>query len=278
MLFQLILVNPTLLDPRLSRIENQLRDCLWCVTHTIQAAIHQRFAVNHLNPAEMADLFKKLQERAAEAGCELLVQYPSDLFQIETSLLYDGKDGHLLIHVPMTPKNSLLGLFCLHLFLLPLFETHHLLPDVKNDILAISSIDTRYKAQLSSTDLLSCHRVNQIFMCNSLGILSRRFNNTCLGALYMQQFKAAQSLCPFKVVPVEGQVYQLKKGHYIAYLPTYTTVNIQCQDGKASEMHLAQDTQQVHIPPGCQGSFLHHLVTSDYSVQLDTNIIHYAWN
>jgi hypothetical protein len=184
-LFHSIVANPTLFDACLTQIENQLWDRLRWVTHAMQAAVHQRFAVDYLNPSEMAALFKKLKEQADEAGCELLVQYRSDLFQIETSLLYDGKDGHVLIHMPMMPKNSLLLLFRLHPYPLPLFETHHLLPDVRNDILAISSTDTRYNAQLSSTDLLSCHRVNQIFMCDSFGVMSRRFNNTCLGSLYM---------------------------------------------------------------------------------------------
>jgi len=278
LLFSLVLANPTLLDARLSRIENQLRDRLCRVTHAIQSAVHQRFAVDYLNPAEMAELFKKLEERALEAGCELLVQYHSDLFQIETSLLYDGRDGHLLLHVPMTPKNSLLRLFRLHPFPLPMFETHHLLPDVKDDVLAISSTDTRYNVQLSSTDLMSCHRVNQIFMCDSFGVLSRRFNNTCLGALYMQKFEDAQKLCPFKVVPVEERVYQLRKGHFIVYLPGYTTVNIKCRDGVASEMHLKKGTQQLHIPPGCQGIFPNHLVTSDWSVRLNDSILHYEWD
>jgi len=159
-----------------------------------------------------------------------------------------------------------------------MFDTHHLLPDVKDDVLAISSTDTRFNVQLSSTDLLSCHRVNQIFMCDSFGVMSRRFNNTCLGALYMQQFEAAQTLCNFKVVPVEERVYQLRKGHFIPYLPGYTTVNIQCRNGEASEMHLKKGTQQLHIPPGCQGTFPNHLVTSDWSVRLNDSIIHYEWN
>jgi hypothetical protein len=116
----------------------------------------------------------------------------------------------------MTPKVSLLRLFWLHPFPLPMFETHHLLPNVKDDVLAILSTDTRYNTQLSSTDLLSCHRVNQIFMCENFGVMSKDFTNTCLGALYMQEFEAAQSLCPFKVVPVEERVYQLRKGHFIA--------------------------------------------------------------
>jgi hypothetical protein len=278
LLFSLVLANPTLLDARLSRIENQLRDRLRRVTHAIQAAVHQRFSVDYLNPAEMRELFKKLEDRAEEAGCELLIQYHSDLFQIETSLLYDGQDGHLLLHVPMTPKNSLLRLFRLHPFPLPLFETHHLLPDVKNDVLAISSTDTRYNVQLSSTDLMSCHRVNQIFMCDSFGVMSSRFNNTCLGSLYMQRFDDAQKLCPFKVVPVEERVYQLRKGHFIVYLPGYTTVNIKCRDGTASEMHLKKGTQQMHIPPGCQGVFPNHLVTSDWSVRLNDSILHFEWD
>jgi len=278
LLFSLVLANPTLLDARLSRIENQLRDRLRRVTHAIPSAVHQRFAVDYLNPAEMVELFRKLEERANEAGCELLIQYHSDLFQIETSLLYDGQDGHLLIHVPMTPKNSLLRLFRLHPFPLPMFETHHLLPDVKDNVLAISSTDTRYNVQLSSTDLLSCHQVNQIFMCDSFGVMSRRFNNTCLGSLYMQEFNAAQTLCPFKVVPIEERVYQLRKGHFITYLPGHTTVNIWCRDGSASEMHLKKGTQQLHIPPGCQGIFPNHLVTSDWSVCLNNSIIHYEWD
>ncbi len=173
LLFSLVLANPTLLDASLTRIENQLCDQLRRVTHAIQSAVHQRFAVDYLNPVEMSELFKKLEEWANEAGCELLIQFHSDLFQIETSLLYDGQDGHLLIHVPMTPKNSLLRLFRLHPFPLPMFDTHHLLPDVKDDVLAISSTDTRFNVQLSSTNLLSCHRVNQIFMCDSFGVMSR---------------------------------------------------------------------------------------------------------
>jgi hypothetical protein len=63
----------------------------------------------------------------------------------------------------------------------------------------------------------------------------------------MQQFEAAQTLCPFKVVPVEERVYQLRKGHFIAYLPEYTTVNVKCRDGKASEMHLNNSRYHLDV-------------------------------
>jgi hypothetical protein len=83
--------------------------------------------------------------------------------------------------------------------------------NAKNDILAISSSETQYNMQLSSIDLLSCHRMNQVFMCNSFGVMSKQFNDTCLGALYMQRFELVRGLCKFKVVPLKEQVYQVRK-------------------------------------------------------------------
>jgi hypothetical protein len=62
-----------------------------------------------------------------------------------------------------------------------MFETHHLMINAEEDILAISSSETQYNVQLTSTDLLSCHRMNQVFMCDSFGVMSKRFNDTCLG-------------------------------------------------------------------------------------------------
>ncbi len=103
-----VMFHPMLFDTRLSRIENQLSNWLRTVTHAIQAAIHQRFAVDYLNPADLAVLFEKLEKKASYSGCNLLIKYHTDLFQVETSLLFNGRDGHVLIHVPMTPRNSLL--------------------------------------------------------------------------------------------------------------------------------------------------------------------------
>jgi hypothetical protein len=75
----------------------------------------------------------------------------------------------------MVPKGTLLQLFRLHPFPLPMFDTHHLMINAKNDILAISSSETRYNVQLSFTDLLSCHPMNQVFMFDSFGVMSKRF-------------------------------------------------------------------------------------------------------
>ncbi len=57
-----VMFNPTLFNSRLSRLENQLRGQLRRVTHAIQAAMHQRFAIDYLNPAELVNLFQQLSK------------------------------------------------------------------------------------------------------------------------------------------------------------------------------------------------------------------------
>jgi hypothetical protein len=159
-----------------------------------------------------------------------------------------------------------------------MFETHHLMIDAEEDILAISSSETRYNVQLTSTDLLSCHQMNQVFMCDSFGVMSKRFNDTCLGALYMQRFELVRGLCKFQLIPMKEQVYQVRKGQYLVYSPDTSTATMRCRNGSHSEIHLQKGTQQIKIPPGCQGFFLDHLATSDYSVRLASEVLHFGWD
>ncbi len=150
--------------------------------------------------------------------------------------------------------------------------------NAEDDILAILSSEIRYNVQQSSTDLLSCHQMNQVFMCDLFGVMSKTFNDTCLGALYMQHFELVCGLCKFRVVPLKEQVYQVLKGQYLVYSPEASTTSMRCRNSSHSEIHLQQGTQQIKIPPGCQGFFLDHLATSDYSVRLASEVLHFGWD
>ena len=89
------IASPSFFDAQLTRIENQIRHRLRMATHALQTAQHRRLAIDYLSPKQIRTLFSKLQQRAGEFGCKLLIQHHSDLFQIEVSLLFDGRDAHL---------------------------------------------------------------------------------------------------------------------------------------------------------------------------------------
>ena len=190
-------VNPGLYDSRLSRIEHQIRNQLRSVTHALQAAQYNRLAVDYLSPNLIKRLFPRLRTTAQELGCKLLAEFPSDLYQLDTSLLFDGQNAHLLIHIPMVPTQSLLRLFRLHPFPLPFFEGHFLIPNVKNDVIAISNTTPRLHVQLAPAELTGCRKIGTTFLCDQFGVLFRNFNATCMGALYDQKFELARQLCEF---------------------------------------------------------------------------------
>jgi hypothetical protein len=105
-----------------------------------------------------------------------------------------------------------------------------------------------------------------------------QFDDSCLGALYKQKFGAVKDLCKFKVVPMKEQVYQVKKGLFLVYAPKARNADMVCRNGSHSELHLAKGTQQLWIPPGCQAFFANHLATSDFSIKLDSEIVHFKWD
>jgi hypothetical protein len=269
----MIAFNPALFDSQLSRLDSQLRNRLIRATNAIQTAMFRRLSVDYLTPHEIRQVYERVKSRARELGYELLIDHHTDIFQVEATLLFDGDDGHILVHIPIAPASAILNLFRLQPFPLPFFEGHYLVPDVKNDILGLSAHDNRMGTVLSSQDLLACHRVNQRFMCSNHGVLSKNLTNTCLGSLYLQNFPLAQKICKFEVTPIEERIYQLRKNWYITYLTKPMTVPIRCQNGTLKDHHLREGVQTIHVSPGCMATFDHHVVYSDFSMRLDTEMV-----
>jgi len=115
-------------------------------------------------------------------------------------------------------------------------------------------------------------------MCDSFGVMSKRFNNTCLGALYMQKFDLVRSLCKFRVMPMKEQVYQVWKGQFLVYSLDASTASLKCCKGCHSELHVQKGTQEIWILPGCKGFFNNHLTTSNFSVWLSSEVSHFSWD
>jgi hypothetical protein len=277
-MIQLFEQNPSLLDARFSRIENQMGDRIRQSTHALQAAQHRRLAVDLVSPNQVQTMFNRLNARAAEFNCELLVRFPSDLLQLKVSMLFKGEDAHLFLHVLIRPKESVLRMFRLHPVPLPLYQDHFLIPYVKKDVLAVSSTDQRLHMQLSSIDLTGCPRMNQLFLCNQFGVLSQKFNRTCLGTLYMQDFKSAQEICNFNIEPVSEKVYPLRKNRFLVYLPKTMTVPVKCVNGTKTEKNLGAESQTFILSTGCEAQLAKHLVLSDWNIRMSAKVLHFIWN
>jgi len=256
---------------------DQLRANIQKLIRALQAAHHRRLSIDLLPSATLKKLFDAAARKARSHHHQLLLRHPSDLLQIETSYVHDGSEVHLILHIPMAPSDSLMRLFQLRPFPLPFSDTHMLMPNPDNQILAISANADRFSIEMSAVHLLGCHRVNQVYMCERSGVLNRYLNDTCLGSLYMQDLEGATTLCEMAILPIGETVLQLQDNWYLVHSPVSLTSHIDCLNSSASEVFVRRGINRIHVSPSCRLHLTSHVLISNFAVTLDTVIKHYEW-
>jgi hypothetical protein len=177
----------------------------------------------------------------------------------------------------MAPSDSLMRLVQLRPFPLPFSDTHMLMPNPDNQILAISANADRFSIEMSAVHLLGCHRVNQVYMCERSGVLNRYLNDTCLGSLYMQDLEGATTLCEMTILPIRETVLQLQDNWYLVHSPISFTSHVDCLNSSASEVFIRRGVNRIHVSPSCRLHLHSHVLISNFAVTLDTVIKHYEW-
>ena len=249
-------------------------DRLW---DAVQAAQQHRLSIRFLPAASVTKLFNKIKRRAEDSGNQLLLERPSDLFQIELSYCYDGEDIVLILHVPMAPKNTILRLLKFLPFPFSFSSSHFLMPTPAEHLLAISSDEPRHSMELTDAELEGCYKVNNLYLCERQGILKLRMGLTCLGALYDQKFRLATELCEMKAVPISESVLQLNDNWFLVYAVQQFTAYITCRNHTSSEYHFAIGVNKVPVSPTCSVKLQDHVLHADTALRDPNDIIAFTF-
>lgn len=271
-------MKPFAVVMRMFEIEAMIEVELNRIEHSIQQAQHRRLSVLTMTSTRLTTAFQRIVTRSRELKMELLIEQPSDLFQIEVSYFFDGQDISLLLHVPMAAPNSLLRLQRFLPFPLSFTETHFLLPRPSKNLFAISSGEPRLSLELSEADLEGCYRLNSLHLCERLGVLSKRTDRSCLGALYTQNFERATALCRMDVVAPSERVLQLGNNRYLVYATASFTAYITCRNFTANEHHFRAGINRVHVSPSCSISLQDHVILADSALEMENQIREISWS
>ena len=269
----LVILNPANLETAHRSAINRVKAKIDRIQNVLQIAQWRRLALDFLSTNQLHNLFTTLNRAAQKTNSDLLITKPSDLLQLELSYFYDGTIVTLLLHVPVVPAGSLLRLIKLHPFPLPISGNYSIVPDVDNQILALSTSEIRMSSQFPATNLLGCNQVSHVYLCDKTGILDKKLDQSCLGALYNQQFDIARKLCPMKIINAEEIIYRLNNNRHLVYTPVGQTIPINCP-GKSSEKFLQRGVSEFQLDPGCKTSLQHHYVFADESIAMDSGLEH----
>jgi hypothetical protein len=86
----------------------QLHFYLQKLVRGLQAAHLCRLSVDLLDSKQLCHIFDTAAKQANAHNYQLMLEHPSDLFQIETSYIHNGQDVNLILHVPMVPPDFIL--------------------------------------------------------------------------------------------------------------------------------------------------------------------------
>lgn len=275
-IYTAVTLNPAAINTELQSLLAKVKAQTDQVFVVLQQAQHRRLALDFLTARQITQLHDSLLAASKQAGADLIIKNPTDIFQLEMSYFFDGNQITLLLHVPLVPEESMLRLIKIHPFPLPLSEHFAIVPDISNEILAISAHSIQYSVQFPATDLLGCHQVNEIHLCQGKGVLNKRMSSTCLGALYTQNFQQASKLCPMKIIEKEETIYKLNNNQYLIFSPLGQTVTIRCKDAKSHEELVPKGISNFHLEEGCRTDLTDHLLIADYNINLETTIRHVA--
>ena len=272
--------NPAITLQDLHLMERNITRSLEIARNTFQAAQYRRLSIDFLTAEHLAIVFNTIRKKAHE-GQEILVpERASDLFQLETSYIFNGEQAIFILHVPTVPQGALLRLLRFHSFPL-VYQDTVFMPRPQNDVIALSEDFGQLSMELNYADLLDCQHNNRFYVCEKHGILNRRIESTCLGALHKQQWNLAISLCSMEVGHHEEAVLHLNDNKYLIYSPVDVTAPIQCGSSsqhKSSQAYIKVGITEIVVGSGCTAQLTDHQIIADSSIQLDTDISHFAWN
>ena len=269
------LFEPSVLVAKLNEAHDAVADRIDRYERLMQQLLSRRLSNTFLSDKLLVELHKRVMRQAQQQGYHSLLSVPSELLQVEASHFFNGSHVSIILHVPIAPKDGQMRLYKLHPFPLPFAEGTFLSPNVRNEILAVSNANHRYTLQLSATDLLGCHRINDYHLCDRNGVLNKYPEDTCLGALYHQRYEAAHRLCAFSLTPAREYVYQLMNNWFMIFLQEPLTVPLICANSSFKEWHLRAGVSKQHLPAGCSADFPRHLLQSDISIMLPNDYIQF---
>ena len=275
--------NPATFVSTFSAVQRELENKVQMATSLIAHAQAHRLAPGVFNKEALDSVVQYTKKLAKEQQLENFIHHTSDLYQLETSYLYnpENKTFSIILHIPLVQKENLLKMY--KFVPLPLntqlTSNHSLMPDVGNrDIIAVRGTEA-YKV-LSHSDLHKCLKMGNTHFCRNSNVLSTNMKATCLSSIFMADTLSAREQCKFQVRPRQEAVFETAHNQFIIY--TNQTMEIQEVCDTTRKTHTVSSGETVKVGPGCRIKTKEHLLVADleetFSVEDKEATKSWAWS
>ena len=272
-------------------LTDRLKDSIDNVHSIISAGQQRRISSRLVYGSDLKDLFKIAQTKAEENDCKMIIEFPSDIYELESTYGYeeDGKVFAIYLHIPFIRRDNELKLREYVPFPLKqsLGMNATIMPKVGNDKYLATypiRIDSAPKGTTAphkyrvfgSNELDSCFRLRRTYICGGRNTLRTDIENSCLGSLWQRDSQAIQDNCGVDVKVKREFVAKLSVNEWMVMVPESFSTVIYC--GKNYQKNVRIETQsRIKLPEDCQLSLKTFDLTTDVNIEVDFRTSVHTW-
>ena len=272
-----------------SVLNDQLKDAISEVRSIVRAGQQKRVSKELIYGQPLVELFEAIKARAYKMGCKMILEQPSDIYEIESTYGYDkdGKAFAIYVHIPLYKQEEELQLWEYIPFpILQSVRTNStIIPQTGkyNYIAMIPDRDLktthvvpphRYRV-LDDAELKSCYRIRDVYLCAGRNTLRTDIQNSCIGALYLREHELIANNCDVEIGPSEEFVAKVGPNKWMIFAPRPFATNADC-GGRHVTVKLETQTM-IEVPEDCTIHIRDVLLTTDININMDFKLQRFDW-
>ena len=270
-------------------LEDTLKDVTSDVRSIVRAGQRGRLSNELLEAEEVEKLFVYLQTKAEAMGCRMIIEQPSDIFELDSTYGYDdnGETFAIFLHVPMYEKGEELKLWEYVPF--PILQSIALnatiLPQTKKEnFIALQPIYSEHSQKTVSphmyrvfdkNELNTCARIRDIYLCGGRNTVRTDITESCIGSLYLKDHRLIAKNCDLEIGQSKEYVAKIDVNKWVVFSPEKFSVNAKC--GEVVENVRIETQTLLELAENCKLQLRSTQLTTDVNIHVQYHVKRFEW-
>jgi len=261
------------------------------VKSIITAGQRKQVSSDLIHGEDLKVIFQKVKEKAIELNCDMILEKPADIYGVEASYILDEeqKTFTIFIHIPIVEKDENLSLMEYVRFpILQSISTNStIIPKVGEEkYIAVAATKMEVNPErsvphlkfrtLSETDIQSCLRIKNTYICGGRNTLQTDIENSCIGGLWLRDHDIISRSCDMEISYSKEFVAKMGSNRWMIFSPKPLTRQIYCGSKVKDNINFWNQTE-IEMPENCKVTLRSNILTTDVNVFVDYKIKVFEW-
>jgi len=270
-------------------LEEKLRSTIADVKAIVREGQRGRMASEMLGGQELIKFYDTMVEKANGHNCKLVMEHPSDIYELDTTFGYDGKNKTFVVylHVPMYEIGEELKLWeyipfpilqslILNSTIVPKTGKENFIALMPDETVGSNAVTVPHRFRVfNEYDLNMCKRMRNIYMCGGRNTLRTDMENSCIGNLYLRDHHGIARTCDLEIGRLEEFVAKIGVNKWVVFSPKPLQKEIRC--GKEKDVAWFETQTLIELPEDCMVRLKSTVLTTDININIEYNLKHFSF-